>query len=185
MLLHSSSLAFTIGKRGKRGKKKFAGNRSTVNSDENIVKKVLEEILVAVVEGKTQAALNNQEENVISTASDVLPVAPVASSSDINYPTTSYKRLANHLSLNSNSVIETELNTISYTKLANYLSLNSNSVIETELNTRGLMKEHESKCSDNQIMDMQILSDASTSLSCPECHHVNIKLFEGRKYGLA
>ena len=89
--------------------------------------------MVAVVEDETQAALNNQEENVISTASDVLPVA---SSSDINYPT------------------------ISYTKLANHLSLNSNSVIETELNTRGLMKEHESICSDNQFMDMQILSDA-------------------------
>ena len=117
--------------------------------------------MVAVVEDETQAALNNQEENVISTASDVLPVAPVASSSHINYPT------------------------ISYTKLANHLSLNSNSVIETELNIRGLMKEHESICSDNQIMDMQILSDAFTSLSCPECHHMNIKLFEGKKYGLA
>ena len=34
----------------RRCKKKFAGNRYTVNSDENIVKKVLEEILVAVVE---------------------------------------------------------------------------------------------------------------------------------------
>ena len=99
--------------------------------------------MVAVVEDETQAALNNQEENVISTASDVLPVAPVASSSVINYPT------------------------ISYTKLANDLSLNSNSVIETELNTRGLMKEHESICSDNQFMDMQILSDAFM----PLCEH--------------
>ena len=96
--------------------------------------------MVAVVEDETQAALNNQEENVISTASDVLPVA---SSLDINYPT------------------------ISYTKLANHLSLNSNSVIETELNTRGLMKEHESICSDNQFMDMQILSDAFM----PSCEH--------------
>ena len=93
--------------------------------------------MVAVVEDETQAALSNQEENVISTASDVLPVAPVASSSDI----------------------------ISYKKLANHLSLNSNSVIETELNTRGLMKEHEPICTDNQIMDMQILSDACV-LSC-------------------
>ena len=59
--------------------------------------------MVAVVEDETQAALNNQEENVISTASDVLTVAPAASSSDINYPTISYKKLANHLSLNSNS----------------------------------------------------------------------------------
>ena len=90
--------------------------------------------MVAVVEDETQAALSNQEENVISTASDVLPVAPVASSSDINI---------------------------------NHLSLNSNSVIETELNTRGLMKEHESICSDNQIMDMQILSDAFM----PSCEH--------------
>ena len=94
--------------------------------------------MVAVVEDETQAALNNQEENVISTASDVLPVA---SSLDINYPT------------------------ISYTKLAN--PPNSNSVIETELNTRGLMKEHESICSDNQFMDMQILSDAFM----PSCEH--------------
>ena len=99
--------------------------------------------MVAVVEDETHAALNNQEENVISTASDVLPVTPVASSSDINYPTISYKKLANHLSLNSNSVIE------------------------TELNTRGLMKEHESICSDNQIMDMQILPDAFM----PSCEH--------------
>ena len=99
--------------------------------------------MVAVVENETSAALSNQEENVISTASDVLPVAPVASSSDINSPTISCKKLANHLSLNSNSVIE------------------------TELNTRGLMKEHESICSDNQIMDMQILSDAFM----PSCEH--------------
>ena len=99
--------------------------------------------MVAVVEDETQAALNNQEENVISTASDVLPIAPVASSSDINYPTISYKKLADHLSLNSNSVIE------------------------IELNTRGLMKEHESICSDNQIMDMQILLDAFM----PSCEH--------------
>ena len=135
MLLHSSYLVFTVVRRNLLV-------IDTVNSDENIVKKVLEEILVAVVEDETQAALNNQEENVISTASDVLPVAPVASS-DINYPTISYKKLANHLSLNSNSVIE------------------------TELNTRGLMKEHESICSDNQIMDMQILSDAFM----PSCEH--------------
>ena len=133
MLLHSSSLVFTVVRR----------NLLVIDSDENIVKKVLEEILVAAVEDETQAVLNNQEENVISTASDVLPVAPVASSSDINYPTISYKKLANHLSLNSNSVIE------------------------TELNTRGLMKEHESICSDNQIMDMQILSDAFM----PSCEH--------------
>ena len=99
--------------------------------------------MVAVVEDETQAALNNQEEKVISTASDVFPVATVASSSDINYPIISYKKLANHLSLNSNSVIE------------------------TELNTRGLMKEHESVCSGNQIMDMQILSDAFM----PSCEH--------------
>ena len=117
--------------------------------------------MVAAVEDETQSVLNNQDENVISTASDILPVAPVDSSSGINYPTISYKKLANHLSLNSSSVIE------------------------TELNTRGLMKEHESICSGNQIMDMQILSDAFTSLSCPECHHVSIKLFEGKKYGLA
>ena len=99
--------------------------------------------MVAVVEDETQASLSNQEENVISIQSDVLPVTPVASSSDINYPTISYKKLANHLSLNSNSVIE------------------------TEMNTRGLMKEHESICSDNQIMDMQILSDACM----PSCEH--------------
>ena len=101
--------------------------------------------MVAVVEDETQTALNNQEENVISTASDVLPIAPVASSSDINYPTISYKKLT----------------------IYHHLSLNSNSVIETELNTRGLMKEHESICSDNQIMDMQILSDAFM----PSCEH--------------